>query len=431
MAETVPFELRALGARRAELARARGQGVELLLQRFLDTGTTARSRLGSATCSRIASAAPMEIDVVEAPPGGVEADVLAFAVRRSRGALQRRPGPRPAGRRASDPTRRGRGAEGDERAGHPPPRRRRARPRSAWAPSGSAEHDVDADRLRTAAARVAARARRSAERRVAWVLERERAARGRAGPRDRRRHGARPLRRRPLEDERRATRPVERLVLCGPAAPARRRGAARAVVAASWTNRCRDLVNAPANDADARAPRRLRRGASPPLRAPPLRGARPGARFARPAWAPSPAVSQGSDNPPRLITLAYEPPDDAGDVRLGLVGKAITFDSGGLSLKPARRMEEMKTDMAGGGAVLAAIGAIAELGLPVRGDRRGAGLREHARRPRVPARRHHHRAEREDDRGDEHGRRGSARCSRTRSRRPRVAARRTSSTSPR
>ncbi|MGH3016343.1 MAG: M17 family metallopeptidase, partial [Gaiellaceae bacterium] len=54
------------------------------------------------------------------------------------------------------------------------------------------------------------------------------------------------------------------------------------------------------------------------------------------------------------------------DLRVGLVGKAITFDSGGLSLKPALRMDEMKSDMGGGAAVLTAVGAIAELGLPVR-----------------------------------------------------------------
>ena len=79
------------------------------------------------------------------------------------------------------------------------------------------------------------------------------------------------------------------------------------------------------------------------------------------------AVSQGSHNPPRLITLAYEPPSPARpDQRVGLVGKAITFDAGGLSLKPAYRMDEMKSDMGGGGAVLAAMGAIAELELPVR-----------------------------------------------------------------
>jgi leucyl aminopeptidase len=78
------------------------------------------------------------------------------------------------------------------------------------------------------------------------------------------------------------------------------------------------------------------------------------------------AVSQGSVNPPRLIKLSYEPSGAQGDVVLGLVGKAITFDAGGLSLKPADRMEEMKSDMGGGAAVLAAIGAIAELELPLR-----------------------------------------------------------------
>ena len=78
------------------------------------------------------------------------------------------------------------------------------------------------------------------------------------------------------------------------------------------------------------------------------------------------AVSQGSDNPARLIKLSYEPANAKGDVVLGLIGKAITFDSGGLSLKPADRMEEMKSDMGGGAAALAATGAIAELELPVR-----------------------------------------------------------------
>ncbi len=78
-------------------------------------------------------------------------------------------------------------------------------------------------------------------------------------------------------------------------------------------------------------------------------------------------VAQGSAAEPRLITLRYEPeaPTDP-DLVLGLVGKAVTFDSGGLSLKPADSMEEMKSDMAGGAAVLAGIGAIAELDLPVR-----------------------------------------------------------------
>jgi len=79
------------------------------------------------------------------------------------------------------------------------------------------------------------------------------------------------------------------------------------------------------------------------------------------------AVGRGSRNEPRLIVLRYEPPSPARkDVHLGLVGKAITFDAGGISLKPAAKMEDMKGDMAGGAGTLHGMGAIAALGLPVR-----------------------------------------------------------------
>jgi leucyl aminopeptidase len=77
------------------------------------------------------------------------------------------------------------------------------------------------------------------------------------------------------------------------------------------------------------------------------------------------AVAQGSYQEPRLITLRYDPPDVAGPL-LGFVGKAVTFDSGGISIKPAAKMHEMKFDMSGGAAVIQAVGAIAALGLPVR-----------------------------------------------------------------
>ena len=75
------------------------------------------------------------------------------------------------------------------------------------------------------------------------------------------------------------------------------------------------------------------------------------------------AVGQGSANPPRLVRLAYAPPNATG--HLALVGKGITFDSGGLSLKPPTGMVTMKCDMAGAAAVLAAIRAIAALGVPL------------------------------------------------------------------
>ncbi len=77
------------------------------------------------------------------------------------------------------------------------------------------------------------------------------------------------------------------------------------------------------------------------------------------------AVAKGSDEEPALITLRYDGVDAAGPV-LGLVGKAVTFDTGGISIKGANKMFEMKFDMSGGAAVLGAIEAIAELRLPVR-----------------------------------------------------------------
>jgi leucyl aminopeptidase len=77
------------------------------------------------------------------------------------------------------------------------------------------------------------------------------------------------------------------------------------------------------------------------------------------------AVARGSLEEPRLITIRYEPPDVAGPL-LGFVGKAVTFDSGGISIKPAAKMFEMKFDMSGGAAVVEAMGAIAALRLPVR-----------------------------------------------------------------
>jgi leucyl aminopeptidase len=76
------------------------------------------------------------------------------------------------------------------------------------------------------------------------------------------------------------------------------------------------------------------------------------------------AVAQGSYVEPALIMLRYEPPEAKGP-KLGLVGKAVTFDSGGISLKPGAKMAEMKFDMSGGAAVIEAMGAIARLQLPV------------------------------------------------------------------
>jgi len=72
-------------------------------------------------------------------------------------------------------------------------------------------------------------------------------------------------------------------------------------------------------------------------------------------------VAQGSDEPPALIVLRYEPDGAAKDVHLGLVGKGVTFDTGGISIKPADGMEKMKYDMAGAATMIGAMRAIALL----------------------------------------------------------------------
>jgi leucyl aminopeptidase len=80
------------------------------------------------------------------------------------------------------------------------------------------------------------------------------------------------------------------------------------------------------------------------------------------------AVGAGSVHPPRMIELSYTPDGAAPDNKPGhvvLVGKGITFDSGGLSLKPNEAMKQMKTDMAGGAAVIAVLSALAALNAPV------------------------------------------------------------------
>ena len=77
-------------------------------------------------------------------------------------------------------------------------------------------------------------------------------------------------------------------------------------------------------------------------------------------------VSRGSQEPPRVIVLRHEPKRAVNGTVLGLVGKGITFDTGGISIKPAENMDKMKDDMSGGAAVLCAMAAISRLNAPVR-----------------------------------------------------------------
>ena len=76
------------------------------------------------------------------------------------------------------------------------------------------------------------------------------------------------------------------------------------------------------------------------------------------------SVTKGSHEEPRFIVLRYD--GGGGGPLLALVGKAVTFDSGGISIKPSAKMQEMKMDMSGGSAVIEATAAIARLGLPIR-----------------------------------------------------------------
>ena len=142
--------------------------------------------------------------------------------------------------------------------------------------------------------------------------------------------------------------------------------ARRAGIVAEWANRARDLANAPPNEltpeglADRAA--EVAAAGSPRLsvEAPDLDEIR---ALGMGAFT---AVAQASHNPARLIVMRYDPPEPLGEVVLGLVGKAVTFDTGGISLKKATYMEDMKGDMAGGGSVIAALGALAELECPLR-----------------------------------------------------------------
>jgi leucyl aminopeptidase len=152
---------------------------------------------------------------------------------------------------------------------------------------------------------------------------------------------------------------VERLILAG-APDGAAEAAARAALVARWTNRARELVDGPPNEitpaglAAAAAELLSPLGVGVEAFAP--------AEFEQLGLGGLAAVGGGSENEPRLIVLRYR-----GDRQpaLGLVGKSITFDSGGYFLKQQSDIVRQKADMGGGAAVVGAVGAIAELGLPL------------------------------------------------------------------
>jgi leucyl aminopeptidase len=139
--------------------------------------------------------------------------------------------------------------------------------------------------------------------------------------------------------------------------------AARAATVSKWVNWARDLANSPPNEL---TPEDLARRAAE-LAGPNLKvDALDPKQIDELGMGALSAVGRASANGPRLIVLWYDPPNATSEVMLGLVGKAITFDAGGISLKPALKMYDMKGDMAGGAAVIAGTAAAAELQLPVR-----------------------------------------------------------------
>ncbi|HVW16956.1 MAG TPA: leucyl aminopeptidase [Solirubrobacteraceae bacterium] len=135
----------------------------------------------------------------------------------------------------------------------------------------------------------------------------------------------------------------------------------RAAIAAEHCNRARDLQHAPANEltpialgAHAQAIEGVEVEVAGRER---IEALGMGALL---------AVARGSEQEPALITMRYEPPQPSSAPLLALVGKGVTFDSGGISIKSRTGMWKMKQDMSGGAAVIEAIAAIARLRLPIR-----------------------------------------------------------------
>jgi len=230
--------------------------------------------------------------------------------------------------------------------------------------------DVDAERLRVAAAIAAKQAGRFEAASIAWTLPGEAAAHAPdaaaaiaegtilAGYRfDRFRHS---------EPDDPAPKAVERLELVagegadtGPIEEATRVGR----VAAEAANRARELQDLPANVATPTFLADRAREISVAFE-PVTVEVFDRARIAEMGMGGLVAVSKGTVEEPQLIVMRYAG-GSGGATQLGLVGKAVTFDTGGISIKPSAKMEEMKMDMSGGAAVIEALAAFAELELPL------------------------------------------------------------------
>jgi len=222
--------------------------------------------------------------------------------------------------------------------------------------------EFDAERLRVAAALAAKEARRLEAGSLAWQLPKteDDEAAAAAIVTGTILTGYRFDRFKSKDSDEAAPAGVESLTLLGPEAIASATETAR--IAAEAANRARDLQSTPANVATptflaARADEIAAAHdtvAVETLGREQLEAKEMGGLL---------AVSQGGPQDPKLIVLRYD--GGGSGPTLGLVGKGVTFDTGGISLKPGAGMHEMKMDMSGGAAVLEATAAIAELGLPL------------------------------------------------------------------
>src|SRR4051794_29307649 len=270
----------------------------------------------------------MRVEVTAQDPGAIEADLVAAAGARALelGAPERAVA-------AGDPV---------------------AMVYAASAPLAVVRLEPDADGLRTGAARAVRACRDGGT--VAWALD-----------------ASLPL---PVEEQVRALaegavvggydarrwrgveppRGVERVVVCG-AADDLGPVVDRAACIGHWVNVARELVDAPPNVV---SPAGLaeRAAAIPRVRTEIVDPRASGLHALV-------AVGRSSPAEPLLVVLRHEPPGMPAAPRLGLVGKAVTFDTGGYFLKPQADIVRQKADMAGGAAVVGALGAIAELGLPL------------------------------------------------------------------
>ncbi|HWE07842.1 MAG TPA: leucyl aminopeptidase family protein [Solirubrobacteraceae bacterium] len=152
-------------------------------------------------------------------------------------------------------------------------------------------------------------------------------------------------------------RGVDRFVICGCDGALAAAAADRAALVARWTNMARELVDAPPNLLSPGALAERAVGLDQ-LAAEIIDPAEAGLNALV-------AVGAGSPARPLLLVLRHRPADAPPAPRLALVGKAVTFDAGGYFLKPRSDIIRQKADMAGGAAVVAAMGAISELGLPI------------------------------------------------------------------